>query len=197
MKVYIAVYTTGWVRKELSLLLIKWLRKTEHEVYIDFVEEAPNEHARNLTVKRFLESDNEYLLQLDNDVVPEKNPLELIKYKKDIISCPVWIFQHKLVLNIYKYDKEGIYLIPVDYEKNKNTGLIEIDSTGTGVLLCSRRALEHIERPFERIYDEKGIAKLGLDLAFSQKVKRTGFKIFSHLSYICKHYKTISLSSFY
>jgi hypothetical protein len=200
MKVYIAIYTTGWVRKELSLALIKWLYKTEHNVYIDFVEEEPNEHARNSTVKRFLESDNEYFLQIDNDVLPQKNPLDLVDLMKkqsiDILSCPVYIYQHKLFLNIYKYDENNEYLIPVDFEKNKNAKLIEIDSTGTGIILCSRRALERVERPFERIYDDKGIASLGLDLAFSQKAKKAGFKIFSHLDFISKHYKVVDLSIF-
>ena len=200
MKVYVGIYTTGWVRKELSLALIQWLRDTEHEVYIDFIEEEPNEHARNSTVKRFLESNNDYFLQIDNDVLPSKNPLDLLNLMKeqniDILSCPVWIYQHKLVLNIYKYDENKEYLIPVDFEKNKNAGLIKIDSTGTGVLLCSRRALERVEKPFGRLYDEKGIAKLGLDLSFSQKAKNAGFEIFSHLDYISKHFKMIDLSLF-
>lgn len=195
-KVYIAIYTTGWVRKELTLSLIKWLRKTEHSVYIDFIEEKPNEHARNLTVKRFLESDNDYLLQIDNDVLPKKNPLELIDYQKDIISCPVFIYQHKITLNIYKYNESKEYLIPIDYEKNKYSGLIEIDATGTGVLLCTRKVLEQIEKPFERLYNYKGIAELGQDLYFSDKVKKMNFKIYSHLDYISKHYKNIDLSVF-
>jgi len=198
MKIYLAVYTIGYVRKELSLALLQWLRKTEHVVYIDFVEEKPNAHARNLTVKRFLESDNEYLLQIDNDVVPPKNPLNLVSLMKeqniDILSCPVWIYQHKLILNIYKYDENKEYLIPVDAKKH--SGLIEIDATGTGVLICSRRALECIKKPFERIYDGYGIAVLGLDLAFSQKAKTANLKIYSHLEYLSKHYKTINLSEF-
>lgn len=196
MKVYIAVYTTGWVRKELSLALIKWLRKTEHEVFIDFIEEEPNEHARNTTTKRFLESNNDYFLQFDNDVLPSKNPLDLVDLNLDIISCPVWIYQHKLILNIYKYNENKEYLIPIDLKYHKEGGLIEVDATGTGILLCSRNALERLERPFERIYDSKGIATLGLDLAFSQKAKATGLRIYSHLDYISKHYKTIDLSVF-
>jgi hypothetical protein len=196
MKIYLAIYTTGFVRKELSLALIQWLRKTEHDVYIDFVEEEPNESARNSVVKRFLESDNEYLVQIDNDVLPSKNPLELVNYQKDVISCPVWIYQHKLFLNIYKYDENKEYLLPVDYETHKNLGLIEIDSTGTGILVCSRKVLERIEKPFERIYDENGIAIYGLDLNFSKKVKEAGFSIYSHLDYVSKHYKMIDLSNF-
>ena len=80
-------------------------------------------------------------------------------------------------------------------EPNEHSGLIEIDATGTGVLLCSRSALEHLERPFERLFDDKyGVETLGLDLAFSQKVKEKGFKIYSHMDYLCKHYKTIDIS---
>ena len=83
-------------------------------------------------------------------------------------------------------------LVPVNPTKEK--GLIEIDSTGTGILLTSRRVLEALKAPFERKYDEDGIEELGQDLYFSSKAKDAGFRIFSHLDYIAKHYKEIDLS---
>jgi len=74
-------------------------------------------------------------------------------------------------------------------KKEGKKGLIEIDATGTGVLLTSRRVLEALKAPFERKYDENGIEELGQDLYFSRKAKDAGFRIFSHLDYIAKHYK--------
>jgi len=96
------------------------------------------------------------------------------------------------MLNIYKFDEKKEYLKPIEYDKDAN--LIEVDATGTGVILCSRKALESIKRPFERLFDENGIQKLGLDLAFSAKAREEGFKIYSHMKYICKHQKTFDLS---
>ena len=198
MKIYFSILNEGWIIDELTIRLPRWLDevRNKHIVYFESSKLRPIENNRNAIVKRFLESDSDYLLQMDCDNVPAQNPLKLVDLNLDIVSCPVWIYQDKLILNIYKKEENSEYFIPIDYESNKDKGLIEVDMTGTGVLLCSRRVLERVEKPFERLYDEKGIAKLGLDLSFSQKAKNTGFKIFSHLDYISKHYKTIDLSLF-
>ena len=192
MKVYLSILNTGWIHHELTIKLPRWLTETTHEVYFESSNDRPIENNRNKIVKRFLASDYDYLLQIDNDNIPARNPLELVDLGLDIVSCPVWIYQHKLVLNIYKLDPSDEMLIPVDPTKEK--GLIEIDATGTGVLLTSRRVLEALKAPFERKYDEDGIEELGQDLYFSRKAKDAGFRIFSHLDYIAKHYKEIDLS---
>ena len=192
MKVYLSILNTGWIHHELTIKLPRWLTETTHEVYFESSNDRPIKNNRNKIVKRFLASDYDYLLQIDNDNIPARNPLELVDLGLDIVSCPVWIYQHKLVLNIYKLDPSDEMLIPVDPTKEK--GLIEIDATGTGVLLTSRRVLEALKAPFERKYDEDGIEELGQDLYFSRKAKDAGFRIFSHLDYIAKHYKEIDLS---
>jgi len=192
MKVYLSILNTGWIHHELTIKLPRWLRETLHNIYFESATDRPIENNRNKIVKRFLASDCDYLLQIDNDNIPARNPLELVDLGLDIVSCPVWIYQHKLVLNIYKLDQSDETLIPVDPTKEK--GLIEIDATGTGVLLTSRRVLETLKAPFERKYDEDGIEELGQDLYFSRKAKEAGFRIFSHLDYIAKHYKEIDLS---
>lgn len=191
MKIYIAVYTTGWVRKELSLVLIQWLRKTEHEVYTDFVEEEPNEHARNSTVKRFLSTNCDFLLQIDADVVPSQNPLELVGLDKDIITCPCPIYQHKVIWNVYRVDSKG-YWKPIELENEKGK-IVEIDAGGTGCILIKRKVLETIKAPFERIFNEDGTEKLGLDLSFSRKAKEKGFEIYASVDHRCSHYKNLDL----
>ncbi len=199
MKIHFSILNEGSIADELAIRLPRWLDEVrdKHTVYFESSKLRPIENNRNDIVKRFLESDSDYLLQIDCDNVPAHNPLKLVDLNLDVVSCPVWIYQHKLVLNIYKYDKNDEYLIPVDYEKNKDSGLIEIDATGTGVILCSRAVLERLERPFERIYDKiYGVEIKGLDLAFSEKVKKAGFKIYTHLDYISKHCKSIDLSVF-
>jgi len=194
MKIYLSILNTGWIHHELAIKLPRWLRETTHDVYFESSNDRPIENNRNKIVKRFLTSDCDYLLMIDNDNIPARNPLELVDLGLDIVSCPVWIYQHKLVLNIYKLDPSDEMLVPVDPKKEK--GLIEIDATGTGVLLTSRRVLEALKAPFERKYDEDGIEELGQDLYFSRKAKEAGFKIFSHFDYIAKHYKEINLELF-
>lgn len=198
-KIFISVLNQGWVRTELTFALTKWCKEDKYRIYLEMPSDRPIANNRNKIVKRFLSSDADYLIQIDSDNVPPTNPLKMIdimeEKKIDVLSLPVWIYQGKVILNIYKYDERQEYLIPVD--PNKEFGLIEVDATGTGLLVCTRKALEPLERPFARIFDNTyGIEKLGLDLAFSQKVKKAGFKIYSHLDHICKHYKTIDLGVF-
>lgn len=194
-KIFVSILNEGFIKSELAFMLIQWLNTIDYQIYLEMPSDRPIENNRNMIVQRFLKSDADYLIQIDNDNVPPENPLKLISLMKeqniDILSCPVWIYQHKLILNIYKLDKTDGMLVPVDPEKEK--GLIEIDATGTGILLTSRKVLEVIKKPFERKYDENGIEELGQDLYFSRKAKNAGFKIFSHLNYISKHYKLIDL----
>ena len=155
-------------------------------------EETPISHCRNNIVKKFLTSDNEYLLQIDEDIVPSKNPLELVELDKDIIVCPCPIYQYKILWNVYRTDSKSFW-IPVDISKEK--GLIEISAAGTGCILIGRKVLETIKAPFERQFNEDGTEKMGLDLSFCKKAKEKGFKIFASIEHKCSHYKTLDLKN--
>jgi GT2 family glycosyltransferase len=194
MKIYLSIPNEGWIRSELAMKLPRWLKETSHEVYFESSNEKPIEHNRNSIVQRFLASDKDYLLQIDSDVVPNANPLYLVDLRLDIVSAPCWIYQHKNFLNVYRFDKNKEFLMPLDLKSNKH--IVEVDATGSGVLLVSRKVLETIKAPFARKYDENGIAILGQDLYFCEKAREAGFKIYAHFDYISKHYKTIDLGEF-
>jgi hypothetical protein len=194
MKIYFAIFTTGSIRKELALALIQWIQSSsDKKIYINFIEQQPIENARNLVVQDFLLSDNDYLLMIDNDTVPLKNPLDLVDLSLEVVSCPCPIFQQTILWNYYRLDKDGFWE-PGD--ANKDKGLIEVDAIGTGCVLIHRKVLELVKDPFSREWDENGIATLGLDLSFSKKTKEKGFKIHTHLDYKCSHYKTLDLKTF-
>lgn len=193
MKIYVAILNTGWIKTELAFNMLRWFRESKYDIHYEFSNLSPISHNRNTIVKNFLKSDCDYLLQIDNDNIPIKNPLDLVDNNKDIISCPVWIYQHKKILNVYRFDDNNEYLIPLDYEENKNKGLVEIDATGSGVLMCSRKVLEDIKAPFERKFNKDGIEIRGLDLYFCDKAREKGYKIFTHFDYISNHYKIFDL----
>ncbi len=193
MKIVVSIPNTGTIRSELVVKLVTWLRESPYTVIFESSNLQPIEHNRNVIVQRFLKTDADMLLQIDSDNVPLQNPLNLVEYNKDIISCPVWSYSSGVkFLNVFKENKDET-LIPLRQEELH--GLSKIDATGTGIILCSRKVFETIKRPFERLYDENGIAILGLDLYFSQKAKEAGFKIYTHGDYIAKHYKTIEIGS--
>jgi len=189
MKIYLSILNEGVIRSELAIKLIKWIATSKYPVFYESSFERPIEHNRNLIVQRFLKSDCDYLLQIDSDVVPQNNPISLVEHIKDIVTCPVPIFQGKVFYN--NYIKKDDYLIPLEIKEPK--GLVEIEATGTGIIMCSRKVLETIKKPFERLYDEDGLAIYGSDLYFCEKAKKEGFNIYTDTSNICKHYKTLNL----
>jgi len=191
IKIYVAILTQGYIRKELALSLIRWCKNSPFDIFLELTEEKPCAHARNNIVKKFLASDNQWLLMIDEDVVPFQNPLEMIEFNKDIVIAPAPIYQYKVLWNVYRTDAEG-YWKSIEIEKEK--GLIEIDSAGTGCILIKRKVLEVINAPFERIFNKDGIEKLGLDLSFSRKAKKAEFKIYASIEHKCSHYKTIDLA---
>lgn len=191
-KIFVSVLNQGWIKTELAFALVKWFKETDYRVYLEAPSDRPIENNRNKIVKRFLSTGYDYLLQIDSDNIPCKNPLTLVKYNKDIISCPVPIYSHSTIfLNVFNLDDDGS-LLPL--RREEHTGLTKIDATGTGCIMCTRRVLETIAKPFERQYDENGIETLGLDLFFSQKAITANFKIYTHFDYIAKHYKEIDIA---
>ena len=188
-KIYFSILNTGWIHSDICIKLPRWLKECPYEVYFESSNARPIENNRNQIVQRFLKSDCTHLLQLDNDTVPARNPLELVEYKKDIISCPVPIYDKVVFLNVFSSNQNQT-LHPLSFEEK---GLVHIDATGTGCIMCSRRVLERIKKPFERQYNEDGIETLGLDLFFSQKANDANFEIYTHCDYISKHYKEIDL----
>ena len=191
IKIYVAILTQGYIRKELALSLIRWCKNSPFDIFLELTEEKPCAHARNNIVKKFLVSNNEWLLMIDDDVVPLQNPLTMIEFDKDICIAPCPIYQHKVLWNVYRTDVEG-YWKSINVSKEK--GLIEIDAAGTGCILIKRKVLEVIKAPFERIFDEDGIETMGLDLSFCKKAKEKDFRIFASIKHKCSHYKTIDLA---
>ena len=190
-KIYFSILNTGWIKSEITIALPRWLKECKYPVYFEASNDRPIENNRNKITRRFLDSDADFLLQLDADNIPAKNPLTLVEFKKDIISCPVPVYSHSTTfLNVFKLNEEGAL---ISLKRKENAGLTQVDATGTGCILCSRKVLETIKRPFERQYNEDGIEILGLDLFFSQKVVEANFEIFTHFDYIAKHYKEIDL----
>ena len=188
-KLFFSILNQQWIHSDITIRLPRWLKECPYEVYFEGSNERPIEHNRNLIVKRFLDHDCTHLLMLDADTVPARNPLELVEYKKDIISAPAPIYQEKIFYNVYR-QSEGDWLEPFDDGK----GLIEVDATGTGCIMITREVLEKIKAPFERIFNEDGIETCGLDIAFSKKAKAEGYNIFTNFDYRCRHYKLIDLN---
>lgn len=191
-KIQVVVYNTGWICTGLleKLWRIKGENK-EYDIELKCSNEMPASSNRNRSVLEFLKTDNDFMLIVDNDVYWEKNPLSFVEADKDVIGCLIptqmsqgliWnAFNKGWSLDVNKMDRKGI------------KGFMEIETAGSGSMLIARRVLEKVKKPFERGFDENGLATDGLDFLFCKKTRELGFKIWIHTQWRGSHLKKVNL----
>jgi hypothetical protein len=175
-----------------------WALNDRYKMKIEYPTDKPISNNRNKIVQRFLAmKDYDYLLMIDDDVVPTPNILDLLDFDKDIIT-PVMFTRHNK--NVYPLvmdrTKDGKYRNrkPIDIK-----GLMEVDATGTGCMFIKREVLEHpaLKHPFKNHYDADGIKTTGLDFNFCTRAKKVGFKVWVHGDYVAGHYTLVDLKDVY
>jgi len=194
-KIFLAILNEGTIRAELVQLIMYWQMKGDYDLTVAFPNDKPIEANRNRIVTNFMKTDCEFLVQIDDDVVPPPNYLDLILYDKDVISGVCYAYrQDALVpLVLEKNIKDGLWK---NKDINAADGLIELDSMGTGAMIIHRRVFENpemLKHPFESIWNEDGTRKKGLDLVFCEKAKTNGFRVWCHLGYKCSHIVSVDL----
>jgi GT2 family glycosyltransferase len=174
----------------------------DFNVKVNFSYLQPVDANRNKMVKDFLsDEDNEWLLMVDNDVVPPINILEMIDYGEKVVSATVTIQKqgvpHPVVV---KRREDGEYrrMSVEEYEDTiQDSGLVEVDGVGTGCLLVHRSIFEEMKPPwFKFTYNEDGTLKLGEDFYFSERLRQMEEPIFVSSEFVCKHYRKTDLTSF-
>lgn len=118
--VYIAILNQGDIRTELVSWMMYVDRNAQYKIMFDMPSEKPIANNRNQIVERFLKSGFDYLLQIDDDIVPPYDFLDLVDEDVDIIT-PL-MFAHRVL--------EGgkIGLVPLILERTNNpTELTEED----------------------------------------------------------------------
>jgi hypothetical protein len=195
IKVYLAILNEGTIRSELCRVKDYWQSKGDYDIYLSYPDAKPIEDNRNRIVQNFLKTDCEWLVQIDDDIVPPLNYLDLILYNKDIITGVCYAYrQDSLVPLILKRSKKNE--LWENFECNSEEGLIEVDSVGTGAIIINRRVFTDKlkNHPFESIWNEDGTRKKGLDLYFCEKAKAEGFEVWCHLKYVCSHIVDMDLA---
>jgi len=161
------------------------------ETTVVHVNMRPSENARNFSVKKMLDEGYDYLLTIDHDTVPLKNPIDLIELGLDVVgfAVPQWN-QSDPNYPIYFV---GMDRVETGYNEHKEKeGLQEVDGVGSACLLMSRKVLEAVKEPFVRKWED-GFAVTGLDFYFCEKAKEQGFKVYCHYGYVADHFKELSL----
>jgi len=142
-------------------------------------------YSRNILREYCLENGYDYLLSLEQDVIPPKDAIErLLKHEKDIVGGLYYYFgddKKTLLPMLWVHYKEE-YAKRLNFNEVPENELIEVITCGLGCVLIKKEALEKIE--FRHV---KGKDPWD-DLWFCEDAREKGFKVHVDTSIKCKHY---------
>lgn len=167
-----------------------------HNVSFMFPTWSPYEHNIHRCWQQAIDDGADFMLSMDDDNPPTKNPLDLVELDFDLVGLvtPVW---HSAVrgdrpfyFNAYDYVGEAGYKPHEPCE-----GLQEVDAIGSGCFLVARRVLLALrdQQPFARQWNKNGTVHKGADISFCEKAKAAGFRIFASYDHLCDHFNTLPL----
>lgn len=186
--VQVSVLNQGWIRPELCNFLLNLVTSdSRYKIHINYPNARPISNNRNIIAREF---NHDYLLMIDSDVIPHRNPLDLVDLDKDIIACPCPQWHKTDLYWVAMYGVNGGYKQVSVYQRK---GLQQVDAVGTGCILIAKRVLIKIKAPFMVNWLPNGIQGLGQDFYFCQKSKKAGFKVWVHWGYPCSHFKEIDM----
>jgi len=206
-KVLIALPNQGWIHASVVMSLVRIMNDPRYDKVL--LVPPPNrftsiEATRQYIHHYFLEDKFDYLLSIDDDNAPLKNPLDLIEFDKDLIGCvtPTWYYakdtpiENPIRLNAYDRieNKELKKFQFIEHTPKK--GLQKVDAIGMGCYLLARRVLEDEmvqNTPIHSISRDDGRTFKGEDILFCELLTSRGFEIYAHYDYPCMHYKEIDL----
>lgn len=195
-RVVLGIPTQGWIHHVLAIRLPTLCRHPDYEVLFVTLNERPIEHARNHLVKIALGMQAQWLLMVDSDNPPIRNPLDLIALDKDIIACPTPMY--KRILNTANVCWNTGMDTPEG--KSRIDGVHQGDTceqrdlVGTGCILIRRNVLEAVRPAFMRDWDADGLSFVTSDFTFCRRARAQGFKVWVHFGYPCRHFSEIELT---
>lgn len=209
-KLYLAILNKGWVRREILGKVLPEIRQTKRvRTFLEPLSATWGEPIfgnRNAIARRFLNSKCDYLLMMDNDIVPLFNPAVFIHAEKDVLGFPAKVRQKGRVINWVSYVQapdDPDYYYPVDFAAiDSKADYVRCDAIGTGCIMIRRDVIQTLfdkadgngwEAPFTITLTPDGEMKHGTDIAFSRRAKAAGFDIVSAVHFVCEHYKEVGL----
>jgi hypothetical protein len=198
----IFLINTGKIRVELSRWREIWRRDPRYFVEVKDSQGKPVESNRNGAALHFLRSGCDYMVQVDDDTVPVRNPLDLVEEDLDIVVFPTPMWRpepgpgHPIYFNIELLER------PAEPGPDKSRFVLEdpapleeLATGGAGCLLVARRVLEHpdMRAPFKTVFNDFGITMQGEDINFVHRARAAGFRAWAAMQYPCSHVKEMEL----
>ena len=205
MKILIAVPTFESIYPD-TFKSIYDLDKSGHDVIFEFVRGYDCATARNRIAQIALDKKTDYVLMVDNDVVPANNALKLLL--EDAHDVNLGYYAHRDKDNVYRgntcicrlFDKEGneYYHYPLESEYTADemlgmaeggTSKIEVHGGGMGCALIRTEVFRKLSYPwFDWVnYGDKNRGMLSEDLYFCTLCRTSGIKIYADVRVGCGH----------
>ena len=146
----------------------------------------PCSHNRNTIINKFMELDHDYLLQIDSDIVPPRNILEICKNDVDIVAAETHAGNLDSVVNLAFMEEDGRYK-PIDTKEEK---LYEVDAVWSGCICIKREVFEWMKKPYFFRKRKDWIVEVWHDLRLCTRAKKQWFKVFLDSSFKCLHFQT-------
>lgn len=175
--IYLSVPTRGSIRWETATRLEEIRDKYPGMPPIDYqTGHVCVALTRNFIINKFLETDAEVLVMVDDDVIPSPHFLEVVlPFKKGYgmvgLPYPMSNSQINLAFTIFEEQDDGYHPFwPMG-------GLNMCDAIGMGCVAISRAAVEAMGRsPFRVDYDPDAQV-VGEDFLFCSDLRKKGFRI--------------------
>ena len=178
--------------------------------------QRPQEWCRNRIIQRFLETDCETLLMIDNDMVQMGwRTLKLLETPDYDIAGPVQLMFHEInheqgrdIPELYAcafvFDRTQDNKMHPTYPVPNEPMVRDVEAVGSGCMAIKRHVLEdermHVEpgmQPpaiFRNVYEANGNRLRGLDIDFCKRAHELGYKIKMNWEAEIGHLKTIDLN---
>ena len=200
IKIHIAIPSRHLTGPELcsglAEALWKMRQNPRYAVTVKFWPGFGLDVVRNQIVAGILASDTQFLIMVDDDLIPPDDLLEMAEQDCDIVGalCYGWDMKNGPFVVAYHQGDDEQYFRPIP-GRTENTGLHEVAFVGGGCMMIHRRVLEALPAPwfyFQIDPDGKKVV-LSEDFVFCQNAAKQGFKIFLDTDRVCGHLKKVDL----
>lgn len=206
MKILVAVPTFETIFPDVFKAIYELEKPEGVEVMFDFIRGYDCATARNNIIITAQNKGAEYVLMIDNDVIPPKDTL--IHFLEDPKEVCLGFYAHRDTDNIYrgrtcicrKYDDNGdeYFNYPLESEyteqdmkefRNDGEYKVVIHGGGMGCAFIHLPIIDHISYPwYDWVnYNDDNRGMLSEDLFFCEQLKRIHIPIYTDTRVGCKH----------
>ena len=198
-KIHIAIPSRNLVGRDLcgglAAALWKMQQDCRYEVGVKIWSGFGVDVVRNRIVAHFLNTDAEFLLMIDDDMIPPDDLLGMTAYECDIVGALYYAWETRIGPFIAAYSRNGDHYVRPVLGEIENTGLHEMALVGGGCIMLHRRVLETLPAPwfcFETDAAGQNIL-MPEDFHICREAGRHGLKVFLDTDRICGHIKSVDL----